>query len=87
MNILLSILLAVFVYLPLPALDKVQEPGNVISLNSQNNNCHRSLSNVDLFNSLVEEFECSANFAETYKRVQIQFGAKDLDTLINMILS
>lgn len=36
-----------------------------------------ALSDFDLFNSLVEEFECSANFAQIYKRVQIQFGAKD----------
>ena len=30
-----------------------------------------------MFYSFVEEFECSANFAETNKRVQIHFGAKD----------
>lgn len=35
------------------------------------------LSNIDLFNNLVEEFECTPEFADIYKHIQIQFGAPD----------
>lgn len=35
------------------------------------------LSDIDLFNGLVEEFECTPEFADIYKRVQIQYGAPD----------
>ena len=33
------------------------------------------LSDIDLFNGLVEEFECTMEYADTYKHVQIQYGA------------
>ena len=35
------------------------------------------LSDLDLFNGLVEKFECSQGFAKSYKRIQIQSGAPD----------
>lgn len=35
------------------------------------------LSDLDLFNGLVEEFECTPEFAEVFKRIQIQFGTSD----------
>ena len=35
------------------------------------------LSNRDIFNSLVEEFECTPEFADIYKHIQIQCGVPD----------
>lgn len=35
------------------------------------------LSDIDLFNGLVEKFECTPEFAEIYKNIQIQSGAPD----------
>lgn len=35
------------------------------------------LSDLDLFNGLVEEFECTPEFADVFKRIQIQYGAPD----------
>lgn len=41
------------------------------------NSMENPLSDIDLFNGLVEEFECTPEFADIYKHVQIQFGATD----------
>lgn len=34
-------------------------------------------SDLDLFNGLVEEFECTPEFAKVFKRIQIQLGSPD----------
>ena len=41
------------------------------------NNIAPPLSDNDLFNGLVEEFECTPEFADIYKHIQIQYGAPD----------